>query len=133
MCTLPGAIVDAESALEAGTMELGLGIHGERGAEKCDAKTSEDTVRVLMGSVCSAACRQPGEAVKGSAIDREMLDKLKEGDDVVVLLNNLGGTTSMEMMIVARDTLKQLAGGPLCTHGLLFCRVTNNVHVCMLV
>ena len=41
------------------------------------------------------------------------MDKLKKGDDVAVLLNNLGGTTSLEMMIVARDTLRQLAGVPL--------------------
>ncbi|NJR41999.1 MAG: hypothetical protein HC767_04420 [Akkermansiaceae bacterium] len=113
MCILPGAAADAASALEPGTMELGLGIHGERGAEKCAAMTSADTVHVLLQHVCAAARRQPAEPIAASAVDREMLESLKQGDDVVVVVNNLGATTSMELMIVVRDTLRQLAGAPL--------------------
>jgi triose/dihydroxyacetone kinase / FAD-AMP lyase (cyclizing) len=113
MCTLPGAKADADVGLEAGTMELGLGIHGERGARKCAVQSAADTVRVLLENVCASARRNPGEAVPGNDVDRETLDKLKEGDDVAVVVNNLGGTTSMELMIVVRDTLKQLTGVPM--------------------
>jgi triose/dihydroxyacetone kinase / FAD-AMP lyase (cyclizing) len=119
MCTLPGAAPDPAAALEAGTMELGLGIHGERGAEKCKAKTSEATVRVLLDSICSAARRHPATPPAGAEVDREVLEGLKEGDDAVVLVNNLGGTSSLEMMVVVRDCLAQLTGTSACCTSLI--------------
>ena len=76
-------------------------------------KTSRDTVHALLEKVCAAARRHPAEAVEAAAVDKGTLDRLQEGDDVAVLVNNLGGTTSLELMIVVRDTLRQLAGVPL--------------------
>ena len=76
MCTLPGASPDASSGLQAGMMELGLGIHGERGAELCSVKTSRDTVHALLEKVCAAARRHPAEAVEAAAVDKGTLDRL---------------------------------------------------------
>lgn len=112
MCTLPGTATDEDAALSPGTMELGLGIHGERGAEKCSVQTSEGTVALLLDKVYAAARRHPEGSIEAAEVDREKLEALKAGDGVAVVINNLGSTTTMELMIVVRDTLKQLARTP---------------------
>ena len=76
-CTVPGAA--KENRIAAGMAELGLGIHGEPGVQQVafeDAQTAMDMVLEKLGP------------------------KIARGDHVAIL-NNLGGTTPLEMSVLA--------------------------------
>jgi dihydroxyacetone kinase len=75
-------------------MELGLGIHGEDGVEKCLKQSADELVSTLL------------EKILGSRLK----DAISADKRVAVLLNNLGTATDMEMKIVLRATLKELTG-----------------------
>ena len=85
-CTVPGS--PKESRIEAGRAELGLGIHGEPGVEQ-----------VAFGGADEAM---------GRVVER-LADGLADGPHAA-LLNNLGGTTPLEMAILA-DALARSALG----------------------
>ena len=85
--TAPGA--DKPSFTLDGEVELGLGIHGERGVRRVLLKPADELVDELLTAIVSAL-------------------PLHQGERVAALINNLGATTAMEMAIVARRTLTQL-------------------------
>lgn len=70
-------------------MELGMGIHGEPGIEKCELKSAEETAAVML-----------------EKISRDM--PLSTGDEVSVMVNGLGSTPTEELLIVYRSIFKQL-------------------------
>jgi dihydroxyacetone kinase len=87
-CTVPAASTPGFH-LGEDEIELGLGIHGEKGV-----------ARVPM---------QPADSLVGILLDAIMLDKrLVRGDRVALLVNGLGGTPPMELAIVARAALVRL-------------------------
>lgn len=70
-------------------IEFGLGIHGEPGAER--------------------AALQPADELAQQILDRLLSGyRLAAGDRVVILINNLGATTNMELAIFARKALALL-------------------------
>jgi dihydroxyacetone kinase-like protein len=79
-CTVPAAgmptfeIGDAE-------MEIGIGIHGEPGRERMKLKTAEEIVALMAEAVISDL-------------------PFKSGDDVIAMLNGMGGTPMMELYLV---------------------------------
>jgi len=85
--TAPG--VGKPSFTLDGEVELGLGIHGEPGIKRVPLRSADETVDELLGP-----------------IERAM--RLRMGERVVVLLNNLGATTNMELAIIARKVLRAL-------------------------
>lgn len=87
-CTVPAA-GSANFELGADEIELGLGIHGEAGVERRPIASAREIVDILIEKVV---------ADRGFA----------SGDDVVLLVNNLGGTPTMELNIVGRDALDAL-------------------------
>lgn len=100
-CSLPGA--PPQGRLPEGTMELGLGIHGEAGALRCPVKGADGVVGELLQRVL----KQPlGGGEAGAS-------PLAAGDAVALLVNNLGATTAMELHIVLRAALRQLQGARL--------------------
>jgi triose/dihydroxyacetone kinase / FAD-AMP lyase (cyclizing) len=105
VCTLPGSVARTESRLPPGTMELGLGIHGEPGAHRCALLSASATVKALLERILAAKSREKGERV-------------------ALLVNNLGSTTLMELHIVARCALLQLAG---VYHTLTCVELTPNI------
>jgi len=82
-CTIPGSPKEERIAL--GKAELGLGIHGEAGVEQVDFKDATTAMQQVIAKLA------------------EVMDKR---DPHVALLNNLGGTTPLEMSILA-DELRQ--------------------------
>ena len=96
-CTLPGAAPPAEARIQPGQLELGLGIHGEPGAERCELHSASDTVAALLQRIVAAE-----RGGKGRGYQRS--------DRVALLVNNLGSTSMLEMGIVAQCALQQLAG-----------------------
>jgi dihydroxyacetone kinase-like protein len=76
--------------LGEGEIEIGLGVHGEAGVERSK----------LM----------PADELTGRMIDRLVGDlPFCRGDRVAMLLNNLGATTQMELLIVNRKARALLA------------------------
>lgn len=103
-CSLPGA-TEPPSGPGDGEMELGLGIHGEPGARRCSAMPSLATVEHLLGQILSAFGSEHGGG-----------GRLEAGESVALMVNNLGGLTTLELFIVARDAMTCLAGVPPRSH-----------------
>lgn len=82
--TAPG--VGKPSFTLDGEVELGLGIHGEPGVRRIPLRPADEIVDELL-----------------RPIERTL--RLRTGERIVVLLNNLGATTNMELAIIARKVL----------------------------
>jgi dihydroxyacetone kinase len=85
-CTIPA--VGREDRVPAGKAELGLGIHGEPGANLISFAGAHQAATLITEKLAKLAPKAPAYAM---------------------LLNNLGGTTGLEMGIIANDVLS----GPL--------------------
>ncbi|MHA7888365.1 dihydroxyacetone kinase subunit DhaK [Roseicyclus sp.] len=85
-CTVPGS--PKEHRVGPGKAELGLGIHGEAGVQQIDYHNAEQAMAAVTSKL--AAVMEPGSHV--------------------VLLNNLGGATELEMSILANDLAKSAIG-----------------------
>lgn len=90
-CTVPGS--PKEVRIPPGKAELGLGIHGEPGVEQVD----HSGARGAMAAVCA-----------------KLAGTLGAGRHVA-LLNNLGGTSALEMAVLAQE-LARSALGPRISH-----------------
>ncbi len=87
-CTVPAAGQPGFSLGEA-EVELGLGIHGEPGVRRVPIEPADALVDRLMGPILAEIA----------------------GGRVVLLVNNLGGTPTMELAIVARHAIDVLERG----------------------
>ena len=85
-CTVPGS--PKEHRIDAGMAELGLGIHGESGIEQ----VAFTTARAAMDMVIDRLSGHVGEGPH------------------VALLNNLGGTTPLEMAVLAEELVRSRLG-----------------------
>ncbi len=90
-CSLPGGSggEEEESRIPSGHSELGLGIHGEPGVSKLKTQNSEKVVDTLVEKL------QAG---------------LKKSDKLVVLINNLGGVSPLEMNQLTRQLVHSALG-----------------------
>ena len=87
-CTVPAA---GRAGFDLGEdeMELGLGIHGERGVRR--------------------AGLEPAAAIVGTILETILSDSgIGPGEEVALLINGLGGTPPMELAIVAAEAIAQL-------------------------
>lgn len=80
-CNLPGQN-DEEGRIKGGHVELGLGIHGEPGASTVDSQNSQEIVASLVKS---------------------LREKTGSQARLAVLINNLGGVSSLEMAILTKE------------------------------
>ena len=74
---------------ETDLMEIGAGQHGEGGGVRVPMMSSKDTVAHVAEALCKA------------------LD-LKAGDKTFVMINGCGATTTMEMLVLFKDTVEFL-------------------------
>ncbi len=87
-CLVPGA--DRPGfVLADGEVEFGLGIHGEPGVRRVPLAPADSTVDELLNAILDDLQPEPGARV-------------------ALLVNNLGGSTAMELAIVARHAVKSL-------------------------
>ncbi len=85
-CTVPGS--PKSDRIEAGHAELGLGIHGESGAERRRFTNAKEAVGTMLA---------------------RLRDQTRPGPKVA-LINNLGATTGLEMSVLAGEILASDAG-----------------------
>jgi triose/dihydroxyacetone kinase / FAD-AMP lyase (cyclizing) len=81
-CTVPGS--PKEARIAAGKAELGLGIHGESGVELVDFVSAKEAMSLVL----------------------ERLKPHVGSAPLVAMLNNLGGTTPLEMALLAEELIK---------------------------
>lgn len=95
-CTIP-AVGKPNFSIEPGTMELGIGHHGEPGIQVVPVEPSAG-----MAETCL----------------RHILDDLEltAGDDVAVIVSGLGSTPVMELYIFFNDVVKELTSRSITVH-----------------
>ncbi|XP_052107025.1 triokinase/FMN cyclase-like isoform X1 [Mytilus californianus] len=88
-CTIPGA--GATFTLGADEIELGLGIHGEAGVKRTKLVTANEAVGMMIDHMT--------DPNNNSRLE------VKSGDKVACMINNLGGTSVLELNIIAREAI----------------------------
>ncbi|KAI3889643.1 hypothetical protein MKX03_007665 [Papaver bracteatum] len=91
VCTLPGQVTS--DRLGPGKMELGLGIHGEPGAAVVDLQPVDIVISHVLNQILSTETQYV---------------PITRGGRVVLLINGLGATPLMELMIAAGKAVPQL-------------------------
>ncbi|CAH0491839.1 unnamed protein product [Peronospora farinosa] len=92
-CTLPGRD-DNVREWKDNEMEIGLGIHGEPGVAKCEQQNVPSLCKILVEKITT------DQMSVGLA--------LQEGSKCVLMVNNLGSTTGMELYVVAKYAIEAL-------------------------
>lgn len=85
-CHIPGE--ETEDRIPANKAELGLGIHGEPGISVIDIDQSRDVVELMAGKLLAKTNNQK----------------------YALLLNNLGGTSPLEMSLLTKDVVESSLG-----------------------
>jgi len=96
--TVPGAATKNER-LDHSTIEIGLGIHGEAGRKQSKLLTAKQMALQMIQTIRD----YPRHHEDGHA-----LPIFTEGDELVLLVNNLGGTSNFEMAILAKECVQTL-------------------------
>ncbi|KAK7361436.1 hypothetical protein VNO77_03499 [Canavalia gladiata] len=102
VCTLPGQVTS--DRLGPGKMELGLGIHREAGAAVADLQPVDVVVSHVLQQILSTETNYV---------------PITRGERVALMVNGLGGTPIMELMIAAGKAVPKLQ----LEHGLVVDRV----------
>ncbi|KAK9895068.1 dihydroxyacetone kinase [Cystobasidium minutum MCA 4210] len=96
-CHIPGTAI-SEAHLKESEIELGMGIHNEAGIEKIKLPTSKELIKRMLGLITDT-----------SDEDRAYVPFKHDGkDEVVLLVNNLGGISNLEMFSIANDAVEEL-------------------------
>lgn len=82
-CTVPGSV--KEDRIPKGKAELGLGIHGEAGVEQVEYISAKQAIKMVAD---------------------KLKTKMKGDAKYIAMLNNLGGTTQLEMSVLANELTK---------------------------
>jgi dihydroxyacetone kinase-like protein len=104
--TIPGENKAAFS-LADDEMEIGMGLHGERGVRRDKLQSADEIVNQMMGAILTDL-------------------PFTKGDEVCVLVNGLGSTSRLELMIVARRTIQLLAKAEIKIHDF----IVGSIAVC---
>ncbi|KAB7505491.1 Triokinase/FMN cyclase [Armadillidium nasatum] len=94
-CSLPGSKAPSFT-LKENEMALGLGVHGEAGVRNVEMMSCKETVQLMINHMMDKESE--------SRID------LNHGEEIILLINNLGGTTNLEIGIITNDVVKELTG-----------------------
>eukprot|EP00731_Ephydatia_muelleri_P027864 Em0019g737a len=92
-CSLPGC--KPSFNLKEDEMELGLGIHGEPGAQRTKLKPVDEVVATVFEHMTQ---QTPGYCYF----------KPEAGMEVALVVNNLGGTSNLELLIVTNAAIRYL-------------------------
>ncbi|EGR27676.1 hypothetical protein IMG5_191210 [Ichthyophthirius multifiliis] len=86
-CSLPGQ--NANFSVDPGYVEIGLGIHGEKGVSLIKFDSAKKLIQDLLGYF-------------------NFQKDYQQNNEVLVVLNNLGSTTELELMILIKEILEQM-------------------------
>lgn len=97
--TIPGA-TSTNDRLDGNTIEIGLGIHGEAGIRQSEMKSADELAEIMVTTIL-----EYGLIEKCS---EKVIPTFKNGDQLAVMVNNLGGVSNFEMSILANSVVKVL-------------------------
>lgn len=100
--TVPGAD-QKNDRLDENTIEIGLGIHGEAGMKQSPLMSADEMAKEMVATI-----QKHGRVVTDKDGNEQVVPLFEKGDEVCVLVNNLGGTSNFEMSILARSCVKLL-------------------------
>lgn len=92
-CSVPGR--PPNFLLAPDEIELGLGIHGEAGYKRCKLEPCEKMVEIILSQLSSI---EPGYKYF----------PLQPNTRVILVVNNLGGLSNLEMGIIAKEAIRFL-------------------------
>uniref|UniRef100_A0A8I3WY76 Triokinase and FMN cyclase n=1 Tax=Callithrix jacchus TaxID=9483 RepID=A0A8I3WY76_CALJA len=93
-CSVPGSKPTFE--LSADEVELGLGIHGEAGVRRIKMATADEIVKLMLDHMTNTT--------NASHVP------VQPGSSVVMMVNNLGGLSFLELGIIADAAVRSLEG-----------------------
>ncbi len=96
--TIPGAAT-VNDRLDSETIEIGLGIHGEAGTKQSSLKTADELASIIVDTVQKFGREES---------DGSIVPTFKAGDDLAVMVNNLGGVSNFEMSILTNSVVSLL-------------------------
>ena len=102
--TVPG-VDQVNDRLDDVTIEIGLGIHGEAGMRQSPLLTANEMAKEMVETI----------RAYGRTVDGKIVPLFEKGNDLAVLVNNLGGTSNFEMSILANAAVKLLESEHGCT------------------
>ncbi|XP_038663446.1 triokinase/FMN cyclase isoform X1 [Scyliorhinus canicula] len=91
-CSVPGSVPNFN--LEEDELELGLGIHGEAGIERIKIISANEVIQKVIDHMTDPT--------------NESHLSVQAGDHIVLVVNNLGGLSCLELNIVAKSAMKYL-------------------------
>jgi dihydroxyacetone kinase len=92
---VPGRAKDADELTSNDEIEIGMGIHNEEGFGRVKADLS-GLVKTMLAQLLDLSDKERGFL------------ELKKGDDTVLLVNNLGGLSQLEVGAVVNEVSQQL-------------------------
>ncbi|WWC72612.1 dihydroxyacetone kinase [Kwoniella pini CBS 10737] len=95
-CHVPGRSGDGEWHIDEGRCEIGLGLHNETGVFNIAQPGPEELITKLLDLL-----------LKQDDPERSFV-KFKDGDELVLLVNNMGAMSELEMGAVVDEVLVQL-------------------------
>ncbi len=109
-CTVP-AVGKPTFDLAEDEVEIGIGIHGEPGRRRIKAAALDDLVAILVGEILDDAAYERVEREwdprLGEWVERTLISPpLAEGDNVIALINGMGGTPVSELYAVYRSVAR---------------------------
>ena len=93
-CSLPGQ--GPLFSVAEDKLEIGLGVHGEAGVGSVELCSAREAVSKLLDHMTN-----PSSATRL---------ELRPGERLAVILNNLGGTSKLEELVLVRELISQLEG-----------------------
>ena len=101
--TVPGASAVNDRLADETTIEIGLGIHGEAGLKQSTLLSADAMAAEMIQTIQSH-----GRIDDDKKKDNKVVPFIQPGDELVILVNNLGGTSNFEMSILARSCIQCL-------------------------
>lgn len=95
--TIPGATM-TNDRLDDKTIEIGLGIHGEAGIRQSALLSCDDLAKEIITTINAF----------GLIDEDKVVPTFKSGDELAVLVNNLGGTSNFEMSLLTNSIVSLL-------------------------
>lgn len=86
-----------DTGLKTGEIELGMGIHNEQGSKRMATPTLQNLVNIMLEGLLSTG-----------DIDRSYLDPGEPAEGWVLMINNLGGVSPLEIGSICAEVLNQL-------------------------
>ncbi|KAF3907923.1 hypothetical protein ABW21_db0204075 [Orbilia brochopaga] len=92
-CSVPGR--SGQEGLKSGEIEFGMGIHNEPGVQRVELGSLESTVSKVLEYLSSPSSPFP--------------DITTSNVSIAVLINNLGGLSTLELHVIAHEVFRQLS------------------------